>query len=56
MILDTSAIVSILNDEDDAALFAAAIEAAPVVAASAGTILEAALVLGRPRGATLDPS
>ena len=52
MILDTSAIVSILNDEDDAALFAAAIEAAPVVAASAGTILEAALVLGRTRGAT----
>ena len=55
MILDTSVIVSILNDEDDAALFAAAIEAAPVVAASARTILEAALVLGRTRGATPGP-
>ncbi|MFN2344991.1 MAG: type II toxin-antitoxin system VapC family toxin [Dermatophilaceae bacterium] len=54
MILDTSAIVSILNQEDDAARFAAAIEGAPTVAVSAGTILEAALVLGRTRGEALD--
>ena len=54
MILDTSAIVSILNQEEDASRFAAAIEGAAAVAVSAGTVLEAALVLGRTRGEALD--
>lgn len=54
MILDTSAIVSILNQEPDAAQFADAIESASHVSVSAGTLLEAAIVLGRTRGDALD--
>lgn len=54
MILDTSAIVAILNQEDDAQRFAEAIERASAVGISAGTVLEAAMVLGRTRGKALD--
>lgn len=54
MILDTSAIVAILALEDDAATFAAAIESAERVGISAGTVLEAAMVLGRSRSTDLD--
>lgn len=54
MILDTSAIVAILTLEDEAATFAAAIESAERVGISAGTVLEAAMVLGRSRSTDLD--
>lgn len=54
MILDTSAIVAILNQEDDARQFADAIEKASTVTVSAGTVLEAAIVLGRTRADALD--
>ena len=54
MILDTSAIVSILSHEEDAARFAQAIEGASTVSASMGTILEAAMLLGRARAESLD--
>ncbi|SNU00543.1 Uncharacterized protein, contains PIN domain [Ruaniaceae bacterium KH17] len=53
MILDTSAIVAILNLEEDAVLYAQAIEQAPQVSISSATVLEATLVLGRSRIGTL---
>ena len=54
MMLDTSVIVSILNQEADAGGFAEAIERASRVSVSAGTVLEASIVLGRARGEGLD--
>lgn len=45
MILDTSAILAILRDEPEAATCAQAIEEAPVRRMSAGSLLEAAIVI-----------
>ena len=45
MIVDSSALVAILWDEPDAAVFAAAIDAAPDRRMSAGTYLELAIVV-----------
>jgi ribonuclease VapC len=52
VIVDSSAIVAILWQEDDAARFAAAIEAAPICRLSVGSFLEISIVvqrLGGPR-------
>lgn len=46
MIIDTSAIIAILRDEDDAERYRQAIARAPTLHASAATVLETALVLG----------
>lgn len=54
MILDTSAIVAILNNEDDAPAIAAALEEAMVVRVSVATVLEASLVAGPQRQSHLD--
>jgi ribonuclease VapC len=54
MILDTSAIVAILQGEPEAAEFAALIEAEPAVRISAATVLEASIVLGAKRQTLLD--
>ena len=54
MILDSSAILAILNDEPDAPVFARAIESADRVLMSSGTVLEATIVAGRPRRVVLD--
>lgn len=54
MILDTSAIVAILQDEPEAAVFAALIESAGRVHISAATVLEASIVLGGQRQRLLD--
>ncbi|GAA1135476.1 type II toxin-antitoxin system VapC family toxin [Ornithinicoccus hortensis] len=54
MILDTSAIVAILNNEDDAPEIAAALEGATVVRMSVATLLEASLVAGPERQSHLD--
>lgn len=54
MILDTSAIVAILMQEDEARTFADKIESVSSVSVSAGTVLEASLMLGRSRRAVLD--
>ncbi len=45
MIVDTSALIAILRDEPEAALFAAAIEADPQRRISAANFLEAAIVI-----------
>lgn len=45
MIIDTSALLAILRDEPDAAVYARAIEDAPVRQISAGSFLEAAIVI-----------
>lgn len=49
MIADTSAIIAILRDEDDAAVYAAAIAAATVRRLSAASYLECAIVLDSQR-------
>ena len=49
MIVDTSALVAILDGEPDAAQYAAALDASPVNRISAGTYLEASIVIGRAR-------
>lgn len=54
MILDTSAIIAILQGEPEAAQFAELIESAPRVHISAATALEASIVLGRSRQHLLD--
>lgn len=45
MVIDTSALVAIMYNEDGASRLVAAIEQAPVRLISAGTVVEAALVL-----------
>lgn len=54
MIVDTSAVIAILRQEEDAAEYAAAIESAPVTSISAATVLEASLVAGPERSDSLD--
>ena len=54
MILDTSAIVAILEDEPEAARFATLIESALHVRISVATVLEASIVLGAARQQILD--
>ncbi len=54
MILDTSAIIGILQAEPEAAALAAAIEDASTVQVSVATVLEASLVLGGSRQDILD--
>lgn len=54
MIIDSSAILAILNDEPDAPVFARAIESADRVLMSSGTVLEATIVAGRTRRVVLD--
>ncbi|HLR96051.1 MAG TPA: type II toxin-antitoxin system VapC family toxin [Jiangellaceae bacterium] len=54
MILDTSAIVAILQGEPEAEEFAALIEGADRLLISAATALEASIVLGRARQEVLD--
>lgn len=49
MIIDTSALVAILRQEPDARLYAKALESSPVNRISAGTYLEAAIVVDRAR-------
>jgi ribonuclease VapC len=49
VILDTSALLAILRDEPDALAFALAIEHAPVRRISAGTYLEASIMIGADR-------
>ncbi len=49
MIVDTSALVAIISQEPDAPLFAAALESSPVNRISAGTWLEASIVIDRAR-------
>jgi len=49
VIVDTSALIAILNLEDDGPLFEAAIERSPVNRISAGTYLEASIVIDRAR-------
>lgn len=51
MIVDTSALVAILYREEDAPLFAEAIESAECCRMSAGNYLECAIVVDRQRGA-----
>lgn len=51
MIVDSSALVAMLRDEDDAVEFATAIEAAETVLVSAATLVETSLVIG-PRAQT----
>ena len=54
MILDSSAVVAILNDEPEAGQFAAAVAAADRVFVSAASLVEMAIVLGRDHFASLD--
>lgn len=54
MILDTSAIVAILQGEPEAGAFAAMIESRDDVRISAATVLEASIVLGSRRQRVLD--
>lgn len=54
MILDTSAIIAILNDEPEAPVFAELIEVTDEVAISVATVLEAAMVVGPFRQELLD--
>ena len=49
MIVDTSAIVAILREEDDAAIYANAIATAPVRRLSAASYLECGIVLDSQR-------
>jgi ribonuclease VapC len=53
MILDTSALIAILNDEPEAVPFSDAIEAASLVRFSAGSYLEACVVIERARNPKL---
>lgn len=54
MILDTSAVVAILQGEPGSARLAAAVEEADTVRISVASVLEAALVLGPRRGDLVD--
>ena len=54
MILDSSAVVAILNNEPEAEQFAAAVAAADRVFVSAGSLVEMAIVVGRDHFASLD--
>lgn len=49
MIIDTSVLVAIIGHEQDAPLYAAALESSPVNRISAGTWLEASIVIDRAR-------
>ena len=58
MVIDTSALVALLNMEPEAARLAAALEADPVRLISAATLLEAGLVIESrygPDGAHQEP-
>ena len=50
MVVDTSALVAILNDEDERRAFIEAISSAPVRLISAATLLEAGIVMEARRG------
>ena len=54
MIVDSSALVSILRQEPDALVFAEALERASVVRVSAATLLETSLVVGPRRQPQLE--
>ena len=54
MIVDSSALVSILRQEPDALVFAEALERASVVRVSAATLLETSLVIGPRRHPQLE--
>jgi ribonuclease VapC len=54
VIVDSSALVSILRQEPDARAFADALERAPIVRVSAATLLETSLVIGPRRQAELE--
>ncbi|WP_109507871.1 type II toxin-antitoxin system VapC family toxin [Nocardioides speluncae] len=54
MIVDSSALVAMLRDEDDATEFATAIEAAETVLVSAATVVETSLVIGPRAQSRLD--
>lgn len=54
MIVDSSALVSILRQEPDARVFAEALERSPVVRVSAATLLETSLVIGPRRQPELE--
>ncbi|MBM3533263.1 MAG: type II toxin-antitoxin system VapC family toxin [Alphaproteobacteria bacterium] len=51
MIVDASALLAILRDEDDARVFSDAIEGAAIRRLSAATFVEAAIVIDRSRNA-----
>lgn len=53
MILDTSAVIAILHDEPEAGLFSEAMERASAVRFSAGSYLEACVVISRARNPKL---
>jgi ribonuclease VapC len=53
VIVDTSAVVAILRDESDAGLFADALAGASAPAMSAGTYIEAAIVIDSNRDPVL---
>lgn len=54
MIVDSSALVSILRQEPDARVFAEAVERSPIVRVSAATLLETSLVIGPRRQPELE--
>ena len=54
MIVDSSALVSILRQEPDARVFAETLERAPIVRVSAATLLETSLVIGPRRQPELE--
>jgi ribonuclease VapC len=54
VIVDSSAFVAIIRGEAEAAAFVTAMERAPALAVSAGTLLESSIVLGRDHQAALD--
>ena len=54
MILDTSAVIAIMRGETEAEGFSIAIAGADMVGISAGTVLEAQLVIGAARSSELD--
>lgn len=54
MIVDSSVFVAIIRGEPEAEAFVHAIEAAPTVAVSAGTLLETSIVLGEDHQPALD--
>ena len=54
MIVDSSVFVAIIRGEAEAEAFVTAIERAPAVAASTGTLLETSIVLGRDHQPALD--
>lgn len=54
MILDSSAIIAVLNQEDEASSFTRTIQAAQRVGVSSATVLEASMVAGRSRRDDVD--